>query len=67
MTIGDGSDDEESQGTCQEAMSESCVTAMNDRARDIDYNGLTIDEACAKLQEEFNDNLDSECKQTCLS
>ncbi|KAH6988566.1 hypothetical protein EDB80DRAFT_865553 [Ilyonectria destructans] len=58
----DGDDDEESQGTCQEAMSESCVAAMNDRAKVFNYDGLTLDEACAKLQEEFDDNLDSECK-----
>ncbi|KAF7556136.1 hypothetical protein G7Z17_g1654 [Cylindrodendrum hubeiense] len=52
----------ETQGTCQEAMSESCVAAMNERAESIDYDGLTIDEACTKLKEEFDDNLDSECK-----
>ncbi|KAH7140220.1 hypothetical protein B0J13DRAFT_608645 [Dactylonectria estremocensis] len=57
-----GTNDAESQGTCQEAMTESCVSALTARAKDIDYDDLTVDEACSKLKEEFEDNLDSACK-----
>ncbi|KAH7166431.1 hypothetical protein EDB81DRAFT_878780 [Dactylonectria macrodidyma] len=57
-----GTNDAESQGTCQEAMTESCVSALTARAKDINYDELTIDEACSKLKGEFEDNLDSACK-----
>ncbi|KAK7393861.1 hypothetical protein QQX98_013356, partial [Neonectria punicea] len=50
-----------SQGTCEEAMSKKCVSALISRAEDLDVDGLSSGEACKKLQEEFEDNLDSEC------
>ncbi|KAM5351172.1 hypothetical protein ACJ41O_003895 [Fusarium nematophilum] len=52
----------ESQGTCEEAMSEPCVRALNKRAMDLNITGLsTTAEICDKLQREFEDKLDSAC------
>ncbi|KAK3291325.1 uncharacterized protein B0H64DRAFT_45997 [Chaetomium fimeti] len=50
-----------SQGTCGQALSDSCVSALTDRARRVDFNGLRGRRACERLQQEFNDNLDSAC------
>ncbi|CAM1509597.1 Fc.00g033360.m01.CDS01 [Cosmosporella sp. VM-42] len=50
-----------SQGTCDEAMSEKCVSAIVSRAEGVDLDGLSSEDACEKLQKEFEDNLDSEC------
>ncbi|KAH7175268.1 hypothetical protein EDB81DRAFT_769552 [Dactylonectria macrodidyma] len=62
VSFGDDSDDESiSQGTCEEALSEKCVSALISRAEDLDFDGLGSAEVCKKLQEEFEDNLDSEC------
>lgn len=57
----DGDDIDLSQGTCAQAMSEGCVSAMISRAEGLDYEGLSSEEACEKLEKEFRDNLDSEC------
>lgn len=62
VSFGDDGDDESiSQGTCEEALSEKCVSALISRAEDLDFDGLKSAEVCKKLQEEFEDNLDSEC------
>ncbi|KPM38674.1 hypothetical protein AK830_g7876 [Neonectria ditissima] len=57
----DDTDVSVSQGTCEDAMSKECVSALTSRAEDLDVDGLSSKEACKKLQEEFEDNLDSEC------
>jgi hypothetical protein len=49
------------QGTCAEALSEPCVAALSERARSIDYDGLSIQEACSRVQAEFSGNMDEEC------
>lgn len=56
-------DDDQSttQGTCKDAMSEECVSALITRAEALDLEGLSSKEACATLEKVFQDNLDSEC------
>lgn len=56
-----GQDIDTRQGTCAQAMSESCVSKLISRAEGLDYDGLSTEEACEKLEKEFRDNLDSEC------
>ncbi|KAK0616580.1 hypothetical protein B0T14DRAFT_249776 [Immersiella caudata] len=50
-----------SQGTCAQAMSESCVRKLVERAKGVDLRGLAGEQACGKLQTEFKANLDGEC------
>lgn len=50
-------------GKCRDAMSEACVTALLDRAKKVDFSGLSSQEACAALEKEFSENLDSACAQ----
>ncbi|KFA65043.1 hypothetical protein S40285_10328 [Stachybotrys chlorohalonatus IBT 40285] len=49
------------RGDCDEALSENCVSALNERALALDFHNLTIDDACQLLQSEFEDNLDEAC------
>ena len=59
-----GKEDEDqsaTQGTCDQAMSEKCVSAIISRAEALALDGLSSTEACTKLEKEFQDNLDSEC------
>lgn len=58
-----GEDVDISQGTCAQAMSEGCVSALISRAEGLDYEGLSTEEACEKLQEEFRDNMDPVCER----
>lgn len=57
----EGEDQSTAQGTCDQAMSEKCVSALIARAEDLEYEGLSSKEACEKLEKDFQDNLDSEC------
>ncbi|KAK4162935.1 hypothetical protein QBC43DRAFT_214040 [Cladorrhinum sp. PSN259] len=63
VRFGDGTQTPQlTKGTCQQALGESCVSALVKRANEVDLNGVTGTEAiCEKLQSEFADNLDSEC------
>ena len=57
-----GEDDERNtEGTCQEAMTDSCVSALIDRAKAVDLKSLSSTAACQKLGRDFSDNLDSAC------
>lgn len=59
-----GKEDEDqstTQGTCNQAMTEKCVSALIARAEALDLEGLSSKEACAKLETAFQDNIDSEC------
>ncbi|KAL2194406.1 hypothetical protein P885DRAFT_43191 [Corynascus similis CBS 632.67] len=49
------------QGTCGQALSDSCVSALTDRAKKVDLKGLSSRAACEKMQKDFSDNLDSAC------
>lgn len=63
VAFGDDNDDiSRTYGTCESAMSKDCVEAIIERANDLDYDGLDSNEACEKLAQEFDKNLDSECK-----
>ena len=50
-----------SQGTCDQAMPPACVGAITRRADNFDFAGLSGQDACSKLQSEFEQNLDNEC------
>lgn len=54
-------DPRNSQGTCGQALSDACVSALTDRAKKVDLTGLRGRRACEKLQQDFTDNLDSAC------
>jgi hypothetical protein len=54
-------DPRNSQGTCGQALSDECVSALTDRAKKVDLTGLRGQRACDKLQQDFADNLDSAC------
>ncbi len=60
VKFGDG-DVTRTQGTCHDAMTDSCVSALVDRAKKVDFQGLSGTAACDKLQKDFSDNLDSAC------
>ncbi|KAK4244328.1 hypothetical protein C7999DRAFT_35329 [Corynascus novoguineensis] len=60
VTFGDG-DVRNTQGTCGQALSDSCVSALTDRAKKVDLKGLSRRAACEKMQKDFSDNLDSAC------
>ena len=61
VKFGDGSP-KLSEGTCAQAMTESCVNALIKRANSLDLGSAgSTEAACEKLQNEFSDNLDSEC------
>ena len=49
------------QGTCPDAMTDSCISALVERAKKLDFQGLSGTAACDKLQKDFSDNLDSAC------
>jgi hypothetical protein len=55
------SDSRLSDGTCPDAMTQACISALTDRAKKVDLQGLSGAAACAKLQQDFSDNLDSAC------
>jgi hypothetical protein len=57
---GGDADPRGSEGTCSDAMTDPCVTALVDRAK-VDLNGLSGTAACEKLQRDFSGNLDSAC------
>lgn len=50
-----------SKGTCRDAMTDDCISALVDRAKKVDLNSLSSTDACKKLQSDFNNNLDSAC------
>jgi len=50
-----------SEGTCDDAMTSQCTSALIKRATDMDFNGLGTSDACKKLQTAFSENLDSAC------
>lgn len=56
-----GSHVSEAQGTCQQAMSESCVSDILTRAEGVDLRGLSTKDACAKIQAELQSNFDESC------
>lgn len=60
VRFGDG-DPRGTEGTCRQALGESCVSALVDRAKAVDLDGLSGQAACDKLQREFSDNLDAAC------
>ncbi|KAG7285973.1 hypothetical protein NEMBOFW57_008269 [Staphylotrichum longicolle] len=60
VKFGDG-DPRNTEGTCKDAMTDSCISAMVDRAKKVDMQGLSGKAACEKLQKDFSDNLDSAC------
>jgi hypothetical protein len=62
VSFGDG-DPSTVQGTCQQAMSSDCVSALIGRAKAVNFQGLPIDDACKKLQGEFHVNLDPVCSR----
>lgn len=62
VKFGDG-DARMTTGTCKEALSDDCVSALVDRAKAVDLKGLSNTDACAKLQRDFSDNLDSACSK----
>ena len=57
----DDDDTSEAQGTCQQALSKSCVSDLIKRASDVNVEGLSSEDACAKLQKEFQSHLDGSC------
>jgi len=60
VKFGDG-DPRSTEGTCKDAMGDSCISALVDRAKKVDLKGLSGKAACDKLQKDFSDNLDSAC------
>lgn len=53
---------ETTQGTCGDAMGSACVDALTKRARDIRASdGVSDKEACDKLREDFEKNMDDAC------
>ncbi|KAJ9131159.1 hypothetical protein NKR23_g11842 [Pleurostoma richardsiae] len=60
VTFGDG-DSSITQGTCAQAMSAECVSALTTRALNANVSGLASEDACAALQVEFENNLDASC------
>ncbi|KAK4135049.1 hypothetical protein BT67DRAFT_379092 [Trichocladium antarcticum] len=48
-------------GTCAQALTDSCVSALVDRAKAVDLDGLSSTAACQKLGRDLSDNLDTEC------
>ncbi|KAK4156603.1 hypothetical protein C8A00DRAFT_30571 [Chaetomidium leptoderma] len=60
VRFGDG-DARGTQGTCRDAMTDSCISALVDRAKKVDLKGLSGKAACDKLQKDFSENLDSAC------
>lgn len=55
---------ETTQGTCGTAMGSACVDALTKRARDLDVGGAASPkEACDKLQENLEDDMDDACLQ----
>jgi len=60
VKFGDG-DPRSTEGTCKDAMTDSCISALVDRAKKVDLKGLSGKAACDKLQKDFADNLDSAC------
>jgi hypothetical protein len=60
VKFGDG-DARNTQGTCAEALSTPCVSALIDRARNVDLQGLSGSAACEQLRRDFVGNLDSAC------
>ena len=57
-----GEDDtRNSEGTCRDAMTDSCIDALLERAKNVDLEGLAGTAACEKLQQDFSDNLDGAC------
>ncbi len=60
----DAPTDETTQGTCGDAMGSACVDALTKRARDLDVGDATSPgEACDKLREDFEKNMDDACLQ----
>lgn len=50
-----------SQGTCRQALTDDCVSALLDRAKAVDISGLSGTAVCERLQSNFSSNLDSAC------
>ncbi|KAK3997952.1 hypothetical protein QBC44DRAFT_392361, partial [Cladorrhinum sp. PSN332] len=51
-----------SEGTCQQALTDTCVNALIRRANSVNLQGVVSTEAaCQSLQSEFENNLDPEC------
>ncbi|KAK4183178.1 hypothetical protein QBC35DRAFT_394398 [Podospora australis] len=51
------------QGTCGDAMTSNCVNAILERAKSVDLSGFRdTDDACERLEKEFEDNLDAACQ-----
>lgn len=51
-------------GTCASAMHQGCIDALTRRASQLDVGNSSSSEAvCARLQAEFEQNLDAECAQ----
>ncbi|KAK4101896.1 hypothetical protein N658DRAFT_485766 [Parathielavia hyrcaniae] len=50
-----------SKGTCSDAMTDDCISALVDRAKKVDLDGLSGAAACERLQQDFADNFDSAC------
>jgi hypothetical protein len=51
----------QTEGTCSDAMTDGCISALLDRAKKVDLSGLSGTEACEKIQQDFSSNLDSAC------
>ncbi len=54
-------DARQTEGVCSNAMTDACISALVDRAKKVDLQGLSGSAACDKLQKDFSDNFDSAC------
>ncbi|KAH7312610.1 hypothetical protein B0I35DRAFT_481053 [Stachybotrys elegans] len=54
---------EETQGVCEDALSQSCISALNRRALDFEYDFTSVDDACSSLGRHFLQNFDDECEE----
>jgi hypothetical protein len=60
VRFGEG-DSRNSEGTCRDAMTDACIDALLERAKNVDVEGLAGTATCEKLQQDFSDNLDGAC------
>jgi hypothetical protein len=60
VTFGDG-DPRNTEGTCGDALSDPCVAALIDRAKNVDLQGQSGTAACELLRRDFVGNLDAAC------
>ncbi|KAK4185787.1 hypothetical protein QBC35DRAFT_297153 [Podospora australis] len=56
-----GNEVKTSQGTCSQALSESCVSALLKRAKEVSVQGLSLKAACDKMEEAFDGEVDRAC------